>query len=162
MNRNFKLVSELVFAANVKTINDNLYIIDAKNLTSMSRKENLKDTIFLILPYEKDTYISMHIIMQDEKMKFLELDSPLEVTTEEVKNTLKMRESDIKELEYLPGTVTYMLDHDHIPKEITIKLMAPSKFLSKNMIVLQKKAFYYGYFLSPNNDWKYNKDSEKE
>ena len=160
MNRNFKLVSELVFAANVKTINGNLYIINAKNLTSMSRKENLKDTIFMILPYEKDTYISMHIIMQDDKMKFLELDSPMEVTTEEVTNTLKVRDSDITELELLPGSVTYVLDHDHIPKEITIKLIVPSKFLSKNTIVLQKKAFYYGYFLSPNNDWKYNKGDE--
>ena len=161
MNRNFKLVSELVFAANVKTINSNLYIINAKNLTSMSRKENLKDTIFMFLPYEKDTYISVHIIMQDEKMKFLELDSPLEATTEEVKNTLKIRDSDINDLEYLPSSVTYVLDHDHIPKEITIKLLSPSKYLAKNTIVLQKKAFYYGYFLSPNNDWKYNKDEEK-
>ena len=161
MNRNFKLVSELVFAANVKTISNNLYIINAKNLTSMARKENLKDTIFMFLPYEKDTYISIHIIMQDEKMKFLELDSPLEATIEEVKNTLKTREADIKDLEYLPCQVTYMMDHDHIPKEITIRLMAPSKFLAKNMLVFQKKAYYYGYFLSPNKDWKYNKDEEK-
>lgn len=161
MNRNFKLVSELVFAANVKTVTGNLYIADAKNLTNLSRKENVKDTIFMFLPYEKDTYISIHMLMQDERWKFLELDTPLEVTEEEIKNTIKVKEADIKDLEYLPCQVTYMMDHDHIPKEITIRLMAPSKFLAKNMLVFQKKAYYYGYFLSPNKDWKYNKDEEK-
>lgn len=161
MNKNFKLVSELVFAANVRTMNGNLFIAEAKDLTNLSRKENVKDTIFIFLPYEKDTYISLHLLMQDERWKFLELDIPLEVTTEELNNTLKVKEADIKNLESIPCSVTYVLDHDHIPKEISIRLMSHSEYFSKNLIVFQKKAFYYGYFLSQNKDWVYNKDSDK-
>lgn len=157
MNKNFKLISELVFAANVKNIVGKLFIIDSKNLTNLSRKENIGNTLFIFLPYEKDTYMSLHILMQDDKWKFLELDTPKEITREELKELIKTNNSNINDIEYLPCNITYVLDHDYIPKEILIKLESPSKYVSKQDISLKKKQHYYGNFLSSASDWNFEK-----
>ena len=161
MNRNYKLVSELLFTGNVKESRGDIYITEGKNLTRLSEKGNIQDTLFMFLPYEKDTYIILHISMQDEKWKFIELDTPLETTVEELQEILENKQK-INNIEKIFGTVTYVMDKEHLPKEITIRLSSPSKHIAKNILILQKKAFYYGYFLSPNKDWKYDKKSEED
>ena len=161
MSRGYKLVSELLFAANVKNITGEVFVIEGHDLVPSASKGNVKNTIFLILPYEKDTYIIMYILTEDDKWKFIELASPLEFTTEEINKILDQKNK-IKNLEKIQGSVIYVLDKDHLPKDITIRTSPASKYFVKNIIYLQKKAFYYGHFLSPNSEWKYSKNSEEE
>ena len=161
MNRNYKLVSELLFAGNVKDQRGDIYIVEGKNLTKLAERGNIKDSLFIFLPYNKDTYISLNVLMQDEKWKFIEMDTPLETTIEELQEILSDKQK-VKNIEKIYGTVIYVLDREHLPKEITIRLSAPSKNFSKNIITLQKKAFFQNYFLSPNKDWKFEKKSKSD
>ena len=161
MNRQYKLVSELLFAGNVKESWGDIYIVEGKNLTRLAEKGNIQDSLFIFLPYNKDTYISLHVLMQDEKWKFIELDTPLETTIEELQELIQNKNK-VKNIEKISGSITCVLDKEHLPKEITIRLNAPSKHFAKNIIVLQKKAFYQGYFLSSNKDWKYDKKPKED
>lgn len=150
-----------MFAANVKNIGGEIFIVEGHDLISAARKNNVKNTIFLFLPYEKDTYIIMYMINEDSRWKFLELASPLEFTKEEISKILTQKDK-IDFIEKHQGTVTSVLDKDHLPKDITVRISSPSKYLVKSILYLQKKEFYYGNFLSPNNEWKYSKSTKDD